>query len=218
VISHVETCRLFVKSTSGGVDNGHLDQDILNPAAGMQPQRILSKTVEEHFAGIPIVEVPELLHKMRDYSGNVLTRIAMELLRLTFLRTGELIGGLWPEISWEERVWRIPKERMKMPKPHIVPLSTQALGLLERLRPITGLSGRLFPNSDGGLGIMSNNNILKALERMGYKGRMTGHGWRSIASTHLHEHGYEHGHIELQLAHSKQDKVFSAYNYAMYLV
>ena len=64
---------------------------------------------------------------------------------------------------------------------------------------------------------MSNNTILKALERMGYKGRMTGHGWRSIASTYLHENGFDHEHIELQLAHSKQDKVSGAYNYANYL-
>jgi integrase len=154
---------------------------------------------------------------MRDYDGSALTRIAMDLLSLTFLRTSELIGGLWPEIDWKEKVWRVPKERMKMKKPHIVPLSTQALALLERLRTITGEKGRLFPSATGEVGIMSNNTILKALERMGYKGQMTGHGWRSIASTYLHENGFDHEHIELQLAHSKADKVSGAYNYAQYL-
>lgn len=199
-----------------GMDNGLLDQNTVNPAAGIRPDRILSKATEESFAHLPINEVPELLRKMRDYDGTALTRLAMELLSLTFLRTGELIGGLWPEINWDERVWRIPPGRMKMKKPHIVPLSTQSITLLRRLRAITGDSGRLFPNSTGA-GVMSNNTILKALERMEYKGRMTGHGWRSIASTYLHENGFDHEHIELQLAHSKQEKVSGAYNYANYL-
>lgn len=200
-----------------GTDNGLLDQNTMNPAAGIKPDKILSRVVEEHFTSVPLSEVPELLRKMRDYDGTALTRIAMEFLSLTFLRTGELIGGLWPEIDWQEKVWRAPKERMKMKRPHIVPLSAQSLALLERLREITGASGRLFPSATDANGFMSNNTILKALERMGYKGRMTGHGWRSIASTYLHEKGFEHEHIELQLAHSKEDKVSGAYNYAKYL-
>jgi integrase len=138
-------------------------------------------------------------------------------LSLTFLRTSELIGGLWSEIDWQEIVWRVPAERMKMKRPHIVPLSTQSVTLLERLRAITGDTGRLFPSATNATGVMSNNTILKALDRMGYKGRMTGHGWRSIASTYLHENGFEHEHIELQFAHAKEDKVSGAYNYAKYL-
>ena len=200
-----------------GMDNGLLDQNTLNPAAGIKPERILTRVVEEHFASLPIGEVPELLRRMQDYNGTALTRLAMDLLSLTFLRTGELIGGLWSEINWADKLWRIPAERMKMPKPHIVPLSIQALALLERLDRITGESGRLFPEDRGGPGVMSNNTILKALDRMGYMGRMTGHGWRSIASTYLHEKGFDHEQIELQLAHSKVDKVSGAYNYAMYL-
>ena len=200
-----------------GINNGLLDQNTLNPAAGIQPDSILTRAVEENFAHLPIGEVPTLLRKMQDYDGSALTRLAMELLSLTFVRTGELIGGLWSEINWERKVWVIPAERMKMKKPHIVPLSTQSIALLRRLHAITGESGRLFPISTGGAGAMSNNTILKALERMGYKGQMTGHGWRSIASTYLHENGFDHEHIELQLAHSKQDKVSGAYNYANYL-
>lgn len=200
-----------------GMDNGLLDQNVLNPAAGIRPENILNKTTEEHFASIPFGEVPTLLRKMRDYDGTALTRLAMELLSLTFLRTSELIGGLWPEIDCKQKVWRVPPERMKMKRLHIVPLSTQSLSLQERLRAITGHSERLFPSATDDNGVMSNNTILKALERMGYKGRMTGHGWRSIASTYLHEKGFEHEHIELQLAHAKQDKVSGAYNYAKYL-
>jgi integrase len=204
-----------------GMDNGLLDQNGVNPVAGIRPDKILSKVVEEHFASLPIGEVPVLLRKMRDYDGSALTRIALELLSLTFLRTSELIEGLWPEIEWKDKLWRLPKERMKgragLKKPHIVPLSTQSIALLDRLRVITGNSGRLFPSATDANGFMSNNTILKALDRMGYKGRMTGHGWRSIASTYLHEKGFDHEHIELQLAHSKEDKVSGAYNYAKYL-
>ena len=201
-----------------GIDNGLLDKNTINPAAGIKPKSILTKVVEEHFASIPITEVPELLRKVQDYDGSALTRYAMDLLSLTFLRTGELIGGLWPEIDWQGKVWRIPKERMKIKtRPHIVPLSSQAFALLERLHAITGETGRLFPCATGDTRSMSNNTILKALERMGYKHRMTGHGWRSIASTYLHEKGFDHEHIELQLAHSKGDKVSGAYNYAKYM-
>ena len=204
-----------------GMDNGFLDQNGTNPVAGIRPDKILSRVVEEHFASLPIGEVPALLRKMRDYSGSALTRIALELLSLTFLRTGELIEGLWPEIDWKDKLWRLPKERMKgragMKKPHIVPLSDQAIALLARLQAITRDSGRLFPSATDDNGVMSNNTILQALQRMGYKGRMTGHGWRSIASTYLHEKGFDHEHIELQLAHSKEDKVSGAYNYAKYL-
>ena len=201
-----------------GIDNWLLDKNTINPAAGIKPKSILTKVVEEHFASIPIAEVPELLRKVQDYDGSALTRYAMDMLSLTFLRTGELIGGLWPEIDWQGKAWRIPKERMKIKtRPHIVPLSNQAIALLERLYANTGKTGRLFPCATGDTGSMSNNTILKALERMGYKHRMTGHGWRSIASTYLHEKGFDHEHIELQLAHSKGDKVSGAYSYAKYL-
>lgn len=201
-----------------GIDKGLLDKNTINPAAGIKPKSILTKVPEEHSASIPITELPELLRKVQDYNGSALTRYAMDLLSFTFLRTSELIGGLWPEIYWEGKAWRLPKERMKIKtRPHIVPLSHQAIRLLERLHAITGESGRLFPSATEGAGVMSNNTILKALERMGYKHRMTGHGWRSIASTYLHEKGFNHEQIELQLAHSKVDKVSGAYNYAKYL-
>jgi integrase len=197
-----------------GCDRGLIS---INPAAGIKPNRILSQTHETNFAHLPLPEVPELLRKMHDYNGSVLTRIAMELLSLTFVRTSELIGGRWEEIDWAQKQWRIPAERMKMNRPHIVPLATQTFALLTRLHGLTGESGRLFPDANKGTGTISNNTILHALQYMGYKGRMTGHGWRSIASTWLHEHGFDHEQIELQLAHAKQDRVSAAYNFARYL-
>jgi integrase len=106
---------------------------------------------------------------------------------------------------------------MKMRTPHIVPLATQALEALTILHNLTGHSEWLFPGDRNLKKPMSNNTILKALERMGYKGRMTGHGFRGLASTTLHEQGYNHEHIELQLAHAPRNAVSAAYNHALYL-
>jgi integrase len=106
---------------------------------------------------------------------------------------------------------------MKMRTPHIVPLAKQALDVLDTLRDLTGHSEWLFPGDRNPLKPISNNTILKALERMGYKGKMTGHGFRGLASTILHEQGAVHDHIELQLAHSPRNAVSAAYNHALYL-
>jgi integrase len=136
---------------------------------------------------------------------------------LTFVRTGELINATWSEFEVEAAEWRIPAERMKMRTPHIVPLSVQALQVVALLRELKGLSDHLFPGERNHEKPMSNNTILAALGRMGYKHRMTGHGFRGIASTILHEQGYRHDIIELQLAHEERDEVSAAYNFATYL-
>ena len=106
---------------------------------------------------------------------------------------------------------------MKMRTPHTVPLSPQAIEVLQTLHTVTGGRELLFPGERDHDKCMSNNTILKALERMGYKGQMTGHGFRGIASTMLHEHGFDHAHIELQLAHTERNEVSAAYNHALYL-
>lgn len=146
-----------------------------------------------------------------------MTRLAIKLIALTFVRTGELIAATWSEFDLEAARWNIPAERMKMRTPHIVPLSTQALETLVTLRPLSGRSEWLFPGERSGARHMSNNTILKGLERMGFKGRMTGHGFRGLASTLLHEQGYAHEHIELQLAHAPRNAVSAAYNHALHL-
>ena len=104
-----------------------------------------------------------------------------------------------------------------MRTPHIVPLAQQVIEVLEVLRRLSGNSEWLFPEDRNSTKPISNNTILKALERMGYKGRMTGHGFRGLASTLLRERGYAHEHIELQLAHSPRNAVSAAYNHALYL-
>jgi integrase len=106
---------------------------------------------------------------------------------------------------------------MKMQSPHIVPLSSQAVEILQLLQELSGLEVLVFPGEQNSKKPMSNMTILKALERMGYKGRMTGHGFRGLASTILHEQGYNHEHIELQLAHAPRNEVSAAYNHALYL-
>ena len=141
----------------------------------------------------------------------------MYLLALTFVRTSELIGARWEEVDFKEGRWNIPAERMKMKDPHIVPLSTQAIRHLRVLYDITGKGSLLFPGDRRPDRPISNNTILKALERMGFKGRMTGHGFRGLASTILHERGFDHLHIEVQLAHQERNRVTAAYNHAKYV-
>lgn len=188
-----------------------------NPASEIRPSDILKSNPKTNYARVDAKELPQLLKAIEVYQGTHITRLAMKLMALTFVRTSELIGAKWSEFDLEGARWDIPAERMKMRTPHIVPLAMQAIEVLEMLRTLTGTSEWLFPGDRIAAKSMSNNTILKALERMGYKGRMTGHGFRGLASTILHERGYSHEHIELQLAHTQRNKVSAAYNHALYL-
>ena len=188
-----------------------------NPASEIRPSDILKSTRKVNYARIDAKELPQLLRTLEVYQGTHVTRLAMKLMALTFVRTSELIGAMWSEFDLEAARWNIPAERMKMRTPHIVPLAGQALEVLDTLRTLSGQSEWLFPGDRSAGKPMSNNTILKALERMGYKGRMTGHGFRGLASTILHEQGYAHEHIELQLAHAPRNAVSAAYNHALYL-
>ncbi len=188
-----------------------------NPAADIRPSDVLASRKKENYARLDTKELPELLRKIEVYQGSPITRTAMKLMAMTFVRTSELIGARWEEFDLEGARWDIPAERMKMKTPHIVPLSKQAVTLLRSLHTLTGHSALLFPGERDHEKPMSNNTILGALERMGYKGRMTGHGFRGIASTLLHEQGWPHEHIELQLAHQERNQVSASYNHATYL-
>ncbi len=188
-----------------------------NPGADVKPGDVLTSRKKVNYARVDAKELPELLRKMQAYDGSPYTRFALQLIALTFVRTSELIEATWDEFDLDAAEWRIPAERMKMRTPHVVPLSTQAVDALRCLEEIKGLSRMVFPGERDHEKPMSNNTILKALERMGYKHRMTGHGFRGIASTVLHEHGFDHMHIELQLAHQERDAVSASYNWATYL-
>jgi integrase len=188
-----------------------------NPCKDLKPIVALRPRTKQHFARVEARELPELLRKIASYPGSPFTRFAMQLMTLTFVRTNELIAARWEEFDLDAAEWRIPAARMKMKTLHIVPLSKQALDLVGCLHELRGRSGLLFPGERDHERPMSNGTILGALKRMGYSGRMTGHGFRGVASTILHELAFDHAHIELQLAHMERDDVSAAYNFATYL-
>ena len=136
-------------------------------------------------------ELPALLRAIDGYGGlgDKMTGYALRLLALTFVRTGELIGADWDEIDLEGATWIIPAARMKMRTEHVVPLSRQAVALLREVQAIGGGSRYVFPGRNPDKPI-SNNTMLFALYRLGYKGKMTGHGFRAVASTILNEAGF----------------------------
>ena len=187
-----------------------------NPAADFKPRDILAEARTENRARVDAKELPELLAKMDDYNGDAITRFAMKLMAYTFVRTSEEIEAPWTEFDLDEARWIIPAERMKMNTPHIVPLSRQALEVLRALKLLTGNGNLVFPGANDKNKPMSNNTILYALYRLGYRDRMTGHGFRGLASTILNENGFDESHIELQLAHMKRNKVAAAYNHAFF--
>jgi len=189
-----------------------------NPAADVRPADALKPQKKTNYARLDAREMPELLRKIEAYQGSVFTRLAMKLMALSFVRTGELIGARWAEFDLEAAEWRIPAGRMKMKTPHIVPLAPQAVEVLQALHTVSGGRALLFPGERDHEKPMSNNTILAALKRMGYAGRMTGHGFRGVASTILHEQGFAHHAIELQLAHQERNSVSASYNHATYLV
>lgn len=187
-----------------------------NPSGEFKPSDVLPQRTSQNHARIQESELPELLNKIEAYQGSQLTRLAMKLLALTFVRTSELIEARWAEFDFDAAEWRIPAERMKMKRVHVVPLAPQAIQVLRTLQVISGQSELLFPGERDSNRCMSNNTILKALERLGYKGKMTGHGFRGLASTALYEKQFPSDHIELQLAHVR-GKVRGAYDHSQQL-
>lgn len=163
-------------------------------------------------------ELPALLRSIAGYDaiGDLQTRLALQLLAHLFVRTNELIGAVWVEFDLTAAMWAVPAARMKMKHEHLVPLSRQALAILAQLQSIGGGSRFVFPGRNRDKPV-SNNTMLFALYRLGYKGKMTGHGFRAVASTILNEHGYRADVIERQLAHTERDDVRAAYNRAQYL-
>jgi len=159
-----------------------------------------------------------LLRAIKGFSGSYITKCALQLAPLVFVRPGELRHAEWSEIDFDKAEWRIPGLKMKMNEPHIIPLSTQAIEILRSINPLTGDGKYIFPGIRSAARPMSENTVNAALRRMGYeKDEMTGHGFRSMASTLLHEHGWPHEAIERQLAHAERNKVVAAYNYAEHL-
>lgn len=187
-----------------------------NPVAELHSGDFLREHKSRNHARVDERKLPALLHAIEGFPSEV-TSLAMRLLCLTFVRVGELLGATWEEFDLVACRWTIPAERMKMDTEHIVPLSKQAIEIVERLKQITYGGSYLFPGRAGHDTTMNRATILMALRSMGYAKVMTSHGFRGIASTILHEQGYNHEHIETQLAHQSRGKVSAAYNHALYL-
>ena len=172
---------------------------------------------KEHYAFLTKEELPDFLRILETYSGSILVKIAMKLTMLTGVRPGELRKAEWSEFDFEKQLWNVPKERMKMKRPHMVPLSSQTIALLNQLRPITSISGLLFPGRNDPKKPMSDMALTVLVRRIGYAGRVTGHGFRHTMSTILHEQGFNSAWIELQLAHVDKNSIRGTYNHAQYL-
>jgi integrase len=190
-----------------------------NPASELAG--ILKGYKSEHRASLPRSELPEFLRLLANYhhQGRLLTRLAIELLVLTFLRQGELRGARWSEFDIDAKLWRIPAERMKMKSEHLVPLSKQSLAVIEQLRPLTGHYELLFPSERNPLEPMSDNTMRRAIFKLGYDGNTEGkskanpHGFRATASSILNETGFNPDAIERQLSHMERNGVRAAYTH-----
>ncbi|MCL5272695.1 MAG: tyrosine-type recombinase/integrase [Gammaproteobacteria bacterium] len=179
----------------------------------------LQPVVKRHHATIvDPIEVGKLLRNIHEYKGFQITKCALRLAPLVFVRPGELRKAEWNEFNLDAAEWRIPADKMKMRSVHIVPLSKQALDILQELASLTGHGKYVFPGLRSSRRPMSETTILGALRRLGYTSdEMTGHGFRSMASTLLNEQGWNRDAIERQLAHAERNNIRAAYNYAEYL-
>lgn len=188
-----------------------------DPTADLRGAIATAKTTHRAAVTKP-AEVAELLRAIEGYQGAFTVKCALRLLPLVFVRPGELRAAEWREIDTDAAQWVIPAERMKMRRPHIVPLTAQALAILEELRPLTGSGRYVLPGERSRERPLSENTLNAALRRMGYTTeQMTAHGFRAMASTMLHERGYAPHVIEAQLAHAQRNAVAAAYNRAEYL-
>ncbi|WP_312600826.1 tyrosine-type recombinase/integrase [Pseudomonas luteola] len=188
-----------------------------NPATDLDVVAAHAPAVRSH-PFLPIAELPGLLEKLSTLqSRNVLTISAIRLLLLTGVRPGELRHAPWSEFDLEAGLWTIPAKRMKMRRPHLVPLPRQALEILHTLREITGRYELIFAGRNDPRRPMSENTVNKCLADLGYKDRQTGHGFRHLLSTELNSRGYNKDWIERQLAHGDEDEIRDTYNHAHYL-
>ena len=186
-----------------------------NPASALvgyiQPQ------TTEHMPALPREELTEFYHRLLQVDAEPQNRLCLMLLVLCFPRNTEIRGGEWKEINWQAKTWTIPASRMKRPREHLIPLSDWAMELLQELHQLTGKGRFMFPNRNTISGYISENTLGNILNRIGYKGIATPHGFRSLASSILNEQGFNPDAIERQLAHVEENKIRAAYNRAEYL-
>lgn len=200
-----------------GIATGKCSRD---PSADLKGAFEVHKTT--HYPALEIKGLPAFLEALERNDARLFnrTRRGIKLLMLTFVRTSEMIGAKWSEFDLDNAQWDIPKERMKTRHPHIVPLSCQAIALLKEQKEETGHFNTdwVFPSQVRPMNHMSNNTILSAIDRLGFKGKMTGHGFRALAMSTIKEKlGYRHEVVDRQLAHAHKSKIDRAYDRAQFL-
>ncbi len=199
-----------------GIATGRAERDVTADLRGALPS-----PTRGHFPAI--TEPKSLAGLLRDidaYAGNFVVRTALQLQPLIFARPANLAAAEWTEFDLDAAEWRIAADKMKMKDAHIVPLSRQAIALLRDIQPLTGSSRYVFASNQGKKGNephISRESIGAAIRRMGYQGQHTAHGFRTTASTLLHEQGFHSDMIERQLAHAERNRVKAAYNRAQHL-
>ncbi|MFV0547724.1 MAG: tyrosine-type recombinase/integrase [Limnobaculum xujianqingii] len=186
-----------------------------NPASELTGALKTAKS--KHFPHLLAPELPPFLQVLSSYHGSKITQLATRLLMITGVRTIELRAAEWKEFDLDKALWLIPSERMKMRRPHLVPLSHQALDILNQLKVITGRYRLVFTGRNDCTKPMSEAAINQVIKRIGYDGKATGHGFRHTMSTILHEQGYNTAWIETQLAHADKNSIRGTYNHAQYL-
>lgn len=186
-----------------------------NPAAPLVGY--LPKKEAAHMPALPREELTEFYRRLILADTHQQNRICVMLIMLCFARNTEIRGGKWHEIDFDKKIWTIPAERMKRPRPHVIPLADWPFELLKELHAITGHSPFLFPSRTAIGGHISENTAGKIINNMGYKGIATPHGFRSLASSLLNEEGYNPDAIERQLAHIDDNKIRAAYNRTDYM-
>ncbi|HAG4414381.1 TPA: tyrosine-type recombinase/integrase [Salmonella enterica] len=186
-----------------------------NPAPDLATA--LATPKKTHFPFLTAEELPYFIKDLAGYTGSVITKTATQIIMHTGVRTQELRFARWQDIDFEKRLWEIPPEVMKMKRPHIVPLSEQVLELFQSLKPITGMYPLVFIGRNDRTKPISKESVNQVIELLGYKGRLTGHGFRHTMSTILHEQGFNSAWIETQLAHVDKNAIRGTYNHAHYL-
>ncbi|MGI2137012.1 tyrosine-type recombinase/integrase [Shewanella baltica] len=206
------TAQLLNEIMNYSVNSGYIHA---NPLSGIR--EVFRKSKVEHLKALKPAELAELLQTVANANLLLTTRCLIEWQLHTMTRPNEAAGARWEEIDFDAKLWTIPESRMKMNREHIIPLTEHTLAILETVKPISEQSQFVFPSSKDPKKHTDPETINKALGRMGLKGRTTGHGLRSLASTTLNEQGFDGDVIEAALAHVDKNQIRSAYNRTTYL-
>ena len=186
-----------------------------NPLSGIKDK--FANPIKQHNPTLEPNQLPLLMETLQRASIKLPTRVMIEWQLHTMVRPGESAGTTWAEIDFNNNTWTIPPARMKKKREHIVPLSPQALALLEVMRPISGHMTHVFPSQRDPLRHANEGTPNVALKRMGFKDILTAHGMRALASTTLNEHSFDYDVIEMALAHIDPNETRRSYNHAQYL-